>query len=167
MKALLLCGYRTLDPSENALGLERDAEGRTLIDRRIQQLQSYGLTVVTVLAGDSADEQLRHSRMIAQTEMAFANGRNILANVKEGLALLKEEACFALPVEVEPPPQEVWKFLLNEYGKLGFATEQCCLQTSMCHFPLLLTHSGCQTLQNTEDLSSLVDARLKYVHLAP
>ena len=166
MKVLLLCGYRSLDPLEKAVGLERDGEGRTLIDGRILQLKAMGLSVITVLSGETADEQLRHSPLIAQTDMAFANGRNLLANIQEGLTLLKEEACFALPVEVPPPPQEVWKFLLNEYGKLGFATEECGLQTAMCHFPLLLTHHGCQRLQNTEGLTSLVDARLKYVHLS-
>lgn len=167
MKALLLCGYRALDPHETALGLECDPSGLTLIDRRIDELQSLNMKVVTVLGGETADEQLRHSRRIADTEMVFSMGRNLLSNVREGLFALSGEACFILPVEIPPPPSATWKMLLNAYAQLGFHTEECCLQTANCHFPLLLTRQGCQKLQDTTDLSSLVDARLKYLHLAP
>lgn len=175
MRTLLLCGYRTSDHNEDLLGTERDAAGVTLLDRRIEQLQALGHDVIIVLAGASADEQLVHCRRIETVEMAFdnsANGGSLLSNTYAGAELFDNESCFVIPLEVVPPPAAHWRFLYNELAKIGFATPVAALQAvspqgAPCHygFPLLLTRSGNSLLKETADLKSLVDARLKYLHV--
>jgi hypothetical protein len=175
MRTLLLCGYRTRDENEVALGVGRDDNGETLIDRRIVQLRALGLDVVCVLAGANADEQLRYCRTIQDTELVFDTNEpmSLLSNTRAGSFAVPGDACFAIPVEVVPPPAETWGFLLNEYGKLGFGTKHGILQAvdpiqgAPWHFgfPLLITREGTKILTKTPDLRSLVDTRLKYLQL--
>lgn len=172
MRVLLLCGYRTTDEMEPGLGLERDEDGTTLIDRRIVQLHELGMKVVCVVAGNVADEQLRQSLCMRDTDLVFDNSpsTSLLTNTREGAASINE-ACFVLPVEIPIAPPEHWQFLINEYAKAGFNTPDAVLQVQGMPtdfgFPLLFTRQGCQKIQDTDGLSSLVDARLKYLHLAP
>jgi len=179
MKVILLCGYRETDWRELPLGLKRDEKGVTLLDRQISVLMLYGYEVITVLAGPAADEQLRESRRLAQTDMVFDQSKKptLLSNAREGALSAPHECCFILPVEVPAPPAEVWNRLRTEYARIGFQSEQAViqlggapLQQSLAPhygFPLLFTRQGSDCLQNTEDLNGLSDARLKYLHLAP
>jgi hypothetical protein len=174
MKTLLLCGYRNSEQDEDILGLERDADGVTLIDRRIGQLRALDHQVVCVLAGSHADEQLRQSRLIEDCELVFDTNEpcNLISNTRSGAFVCDGEACFIWPIEIPPPPIAVWNFLRNEYGKVGFATSHAFLQTvspqgAPCHFgfPLLMTREGGKVLRKLSDLRSLVDTRLKTLHL--
>jgi hypothetical protein len=173
MKTLLLCGYRPLDTSERALGIERDELGQTLIDRRIQQLRNLGQEVVCVLAGPEAEIQLREGRAIQDAELIFdTNTPSLLANLKAGLQALIGEACFVLPVEVPLPPDEVWQSLRYEFLRLGTQAKEHMLQAvtaegAPCQlgFPLLVTISGVKLLQNSTNLTHLLDPQLKYRHV--
>lgn len=176
MKVILLCGYRTNDNSEEALGLDRDEDGVTLIDRRIQQLCGLGLEVICVLSGHSAEKQLRHCTRIANVELAYDDeSENCLAsNIRAGLGAVEDDGCFVLPVEIPIPPAKVWQDLKEEWRKVRFDTDYAVLQPSEregapCQFgfPLLITRSGNQVLRDTPQIRSLVDARLKYLRLAP
>src|SRR2546423_43997 len=126
MKVLLLCGYRPTDSLEPVLGLARDENGATLIDQRIVALRELGLEIVTVLGGRTADEQLRQSRCIQYTDLAFdtSESPSLLNNTLAGHAVMTgtSEAYFVMPVEVPLPPQELWHFLINAYAKAGYNT---------------------------------------------
>ncbi len=173
MKTLILCGYRTAENEEAALGLERDAAGDTLIDRRIHQLRALGLEAVCVLAGRGADAQLRGSRLIENAELVFdtADHCSLASNVRAGAFTLDTQAAFILPVEIPPPALEIWNYLRNEYGKAGFATPHAFLQAvsqgAPCHFgfPLLLTRNGGKLLRESEQMLNLVDPRLQTLQL--
>jgi molybdopterin-guanine dinucleotide biosynthesis protein A len=173
MKILLLCGYRSTDASEVPLGLQRDEKRVTLLDRQISILMLFGYEVITVLSGAAADEQLRQSRRLPQTEMVFDQSvrPSLLSNAREGALSARHEACFVLPVEIPVPPAEIWNSLRNEYARIGFQTEKSVIQVGgAAHhygFPLLFTRQGAECLQITEDLNGLSDARLSYLHLAP
>ena len=177
MRVLLLCSYRALDPGEVALGLDATEDGKTLLDTQIEALLALNMEVTCVLAGAQADEQLRRCRRLTEVDMVFdtATPTNLLSNAREGAQSAPHEACFILPVEVPVPPREVWDFLHSEYAKVGFGAQESVLQTVVpgqgapwhFGFPLLFTRQGCEQLQNTDDLAGLVDARLKYLHLAP
>ena len=177
MRVLLLCSYRALDDGEVALGLERDENGKTLIDAQIEKLLAMDMQVTCVLAGVSADEQLRQCPRLAETDMVFdtANPLNLLSNAREGAASAPHEACFVLPVEVPAPAKEVWDFLRTAYSQVGYQTETSVLQAVVPSqgapwhfgFPLLFTFQGTRNLQDNDDLCGLVDARLKYLQLAP
>jgi molybdopterin-guanine dinucleotide biosynthesis protein A len=172
MTVLLLCSYRETDTGEAALGLTRDAEGRLLLDRQIEDLQALGFDVTCVLAGESADEQLRQCRRLREVELVFdtAAPLSLLSNAREGARSAPHEACFVLPVEVPVPAREVWDFLRTQYASIGFNAETSVIQAegAPCHygFPLLFTRQGCEQLQSAENLSGLVDARLGYLRLA-
>jgi hypothetical protein len=180
MRTLLLCGYRKLDEAETALGLARGVSGKTILEEQIEGLLALGMEVTCVLAGTAADEQLRQCRRLADVDMVFddsPNGTSLVSNAREGALSVPHEACFVLPVEVPVPPREVWDFLRGEYAKVGFGTEDSVLQAVIpvpaqgapwqFGFPLLFTRQGAEQLQKTPDLKGLVDARLKYLHLAP
>jgi hypothetical protein len=177
MKTFLLCGYRPCDENEAALGLERDASGVTLIDRRIAQLQAMGHEVVCILARNDADELLRECRSIDSCELIFdtnENAANLISNVRSATYGLEEgEACFVLPIEIPVPETSVWTELNREFTTVGPATSAAFLQIpaaphqspSSFGFPLLLTNSGATLLKTTPDITSLVDSRLNYQHL--
>ena len=173
MKVMLLCGYRTCEESETGLGLSRDENGVTLIDQRIRQLGELGLEVLTVLAGQGADEQLRACHHIQEAEIACDNNSqlSLLSNVKAGAEILADEAFLLLPLEIPFPPQVLWKFLINEHGKAGFNTPSGVIQAidseqgapKYFGFPLLVTRQGTRLLQDDSvQLTDLTDARLKY-----
>ena len=175
MKTLLLCGYRAGDNAENPIGVERDIDGQTVIDRRILQLRELGHDIIAVLAGATADEQLRQCRLIQTTELAFDISEpagTLLSNTQAGALATNGEGFYVLPAEIPVPSPAIWNFLLNEYGKLGFATNECLLQAVTPQgapwqfgFPLLVTRNGNKLLRNTPELKSLVDARLKSLQL--
>jgi hypothetical protein len=178
MRTLLLCGYRPLDPGEIALGLQIGASGKTFLEEQINALLALNMEVTCVLAGASADEQLRTCRKLADVDMVFddcPSGTTLLTNAREGALSVPHEAYFVLPVEISVPPREVWDFLRGQYAKIGFGTQESVLQAVdfgqgapwQFGFPLLFTRQGSEVLQNSQDLSGLVDARLKYLHLAP
>lgn len=176
MKVILLCGYRTEDSSEEALGLERDEDGVTLIDRRIQQLGALGLEIICVLSGNSADRQLRHCTRIANVELAYDDDAEtcLASNLRAGLAAVEDDGCFVLPIEIPCPPSETWENLKELWRKVRFENEYAALQLAesegaLCQygFPLLITQQGNQVLRDTPQIRSLVDARLKYLRLAP
>jgi len=169
MKTLLLCAYRPLETYP--LGLERDSAGATLIDRRIYQLRELEHDIICVVGGASADRQLRECHAIADTELAFDESvqPGLLSNSREGLKLLREEACFILPVEIAPPPPQVWKSLSEELARTGLGTKHAFLRASAdpapWHFPLLVTTYGAKRLLETADLTSLADARLNALEI--
>lgn len=168
MKTLLLCGYRSSDAIP--LGLERDASGKTLIDRRIHELQALGFEVVCVLAGHSADVILRETNTLVEAELVFdthSEDANLATNLKAALAATEGEGCFVLPLEVPCPPRPVWDYMRNEWRRLGFQTGISTFQYQGApwHFPLLVTRSGNKLIQGLTGFTSLSDTRLNYQFL--
>ena len=167
MRALLLCGYRA-DIGESSATIN-------LIDTRIRQLRALGFEVVTVIAGKSGDEILRRSKLIAETELVYdANGEdsNLASNLKAALAATEGEGCFALPLEVPCPPNELWNFLREQWRKQGFHTDTSVFHAvesegAPCHygFPLLISRKGNGLIRRLQGFLTLSDARLKYQHL--
>jgi hypothetical protein len=166
MKLILLCGYRTSDYEETPRG--------RLIDDRITRLQSFGFEIITVLAGASADQLLRESRLLAGTELVFdcADEPNLASNLKAGLAASDGEGCFTVPLEIPCPPQETFTWLREQWRLIGFHSENSVLQAVTSQgapwhfgFPLLVTRKGNGQIQNFTGFRSLVDTRLKYLHL--
>lgn len=176
MKALLLCGYRSSENVEESLGLVRDEDGVTLIDRRIQQLTHLGLEVVCVVSGATADAQLRQCTRIANVELVYDDEPEafLVSNIRAGLAAVENDGCFILPVEVPCPPTEFWSFLKEEWRKIRFDSPYSVLQArtaegAPCHFgfPLVITRLGHQILSQSPEIRTLVNTRLEYLHLAP
>jgi len=175
MKALLLCGYRASEDGEPTLGLERDSDGVTLIDRKIVQLRNQGLKVVCVLAGKTADEQLRQSRRIESCELVFDTSEphcGLLSNVRSATFSLENEACLILPVEIPSPERTIWNFLKETLMQNRYAREASFVQITDPEgapwhfgFPLLLTRNGANLIRETSSLTSLIDPRLQYLHL--
>jgi len=168
MTVLLLCGYRNCDPHEPALGAD-------VLDQRILELRRLGLSVICVLAGQHADEQLRLCRRIADTELVFDTHEepNLATNLKAGLAATDGAGCFVLPLEVPCPPKAAWETLRESWRQNGFHTSTSIYQLadsqgapSHLGFPLLVTRSGNKTIQEMQGFRSLVDTRLKYLHLS-
>jgi hypothetical protein len=163
MKALLLCGYRTLEENEPLLG-----DGQ--MDRKISELRALGANEITiVLSGLRSDDYLRQSRKIHDCELVFDTHEQpgLLTNIRSGITGL-DQACFILPIEIPSPDVAVWKMLLDEGRK---ATHSHLVQAIdalgapwQSGFPLYLTLNGVQFLKQTGDLTGLVDARLKYLH---
>lgn len=167
MNAILLSGYRQVDENEAPLGTG-------LIDKRIYELQSLGLNVICVLAGHDADDLLRASRRLMSAELVFdtQDNPNLATNLKAGLAATEGEGSFVLPVEMPAPPPPVWWTLREEWRKVGFHTAHSCLQLrdgqgAPLHygFPLLVTRAGNALIRESKDFRTLVDTRLKYLHL--
>ncbi len=175
MKTLLLCGYRDCDDADEAVGIDRSTDDKTLIDRRITQLRQLGFDVVCVLAGNRADVQLRQCKSIESCDLVFDTNEphcNLISNLRAGTFHLENEGAFVLPVEIPVPDQMQWRFLLNEYGRSGFGQRTTFLQLrptlgAPCQygFPLLLTREGAKFLRDTPNLTSLVDSRLQYRQL--
>ena len=164
MKAILLCGYRN----------ENDGLGKTLLDRRIQQLRTLGFEVICVLSGPGADAQLRHCPTLSSAELVFdcADQPSLASNLKAGLAATDGEGCFTIPLEVPLPPEEAWEFLRETWRNEGFHTQTNVFQAVNTEgapwqfgFPLLITRSGNALIQELEGFHDLVDTRLKYSHL--
>lgn len=167
MKVLLLCGYRVSESSEPTLGVD-------LIDKRILQLRRLGLEVICVLAGQSADDQLRICRRIADCELAFdtSDVPNVASNVKAGLAAVDGVGCVVLPVEVPVPDESFWHQLREKWRTIGFHTPHSILQMvdsqgAPCHhgFPLLITRKGNALIRELPEFKSLLDTRLNYLHV--
>lgn len=167
MKTLLLCGYTADDHHSEVPGLK-------FIDTQITALTALGFEVVCVLSGAGADDLLRTSKRIAGCELAFDTSAspNLASNLKAGLAATDGEGCFVLPVEVPCPPSPVWEALREEWRTQGFHTGYSCLQAvqrqgAPCHFgfPLLVTRSGSAQISQMQAFRSLVDTRLKYLHV--
>lgn len=169
MRAVILCGYRGLDEGEEALGLQRNASGKTLLEVQIETLTAMRFDVTCVLSGNMADEQLRACRRLGEVEMVFDDAKNpsLLSNAREGAKSEHLEACFMLPVEIPAPPREVWDFLRGVYNKGGHDTMESAFQTGASGFPLLFTRRGVEQLQKIADLKSLLDPRLAYLPVAP
>jgi CTP:molybdopterin cytidylyltransferase MocA len=175
VKAILLSGYRASEFNEEPLGLNRGADGTRLLDAQIHQLSQLGLEVVCVVAGEAADQQLRVCPRIANTELAYDTSEQVslASNVKAGLTASDGEACFIIPVEVIPPSGDQWRFLLQEWRRLGAAFDASVLQAvdpqgAPWHFgfPLLITRKGNQLIQKLSGFHSLTDPRLIYHHVA-
>lgn len=169
MNVLLLCGYRERDPHEEALAAEA-------IDRRILELQHLGFTVICVLAGAQADQQLRVCRRIVHCELVFdtQNEPNLATNLRAGIFANDGSGCFVLPVEAPCPPPEVWHSLRETWRKNGFHTDTNVYQLidqqgapSHFGFPLLVTRSGNTAIRKMQGFRSLLDTRLKYLLLSP
>jgi len=174
MKTLLLCAYRNRDENERPLGLETGEDGLTLIERRIDHLHRYGLEVVCVLAGADADEQLRRCPRIANTELAFDDGPelSLMSNIRAGLPVCEGEPCLVLPLEIPVPPARDVKRIVEEWGRAGMGDQISLVKmeagaSSPHGFPLLVTRFGAKQLAGLPDLKTLVDTRLKYLHVSP
>lgn len=173
MKTLLLCGYRSSDNNEDILGIQRDENHQRLLDLQIQQLSNLGFEVITVLSGEHADEQLRVCPRIANTELVFdtSDSPTLASNLRAGLGATDDEGCFVLPVEIKPPSADVWRFLIQEWHKQGFNAPISILQAATVEgapwhfgFPLLITRTGNRELRKLQNLLSLSDSRLSYLH---
>lgn len=176
MTTLLLCGYRSSDHNEGPMGLDRDQAGSPLIDRRLETLFALGHSVICVLAGDQADEQLRQSRRVVDADLVFdTHGAEVslTTNVKAGLAAIPGEACFVLPVEV-PWPQEsdLARILRSALQAPDFCESVDIVRAVKASgdpwrygFPLLVTPQGNRRLPRLPNLTSLADIRLKYENL--
>lgn len=149
MKTLLLCGYRRGEP----LGLERDENRRTLIDRRIMTLTEMGFEPVCVLAGMQADRQLSECPLIQNCALAFDDQPlpSVMTNVRAGLKLAGEEASFILPVETPLPEEDVFWSLIQEFSRVGRSTPATFL--GCAEFPLLLTPVGAKFILEKQDLT--------------
>jgi molybdopterin-guanine dinucleotide biosynthesis protein A len=173
MRTLLLCGYRY--DTETALGLERDASGETLIDRRIRQLQDIGIEPVAVLSGPLADEQLRECTRLAGIEIAFDTNETattLSTNLKAGLTAAVGEACFVLPVEIPCPEPEAWECLKKNLRRLPLESQISLVQALTPQgalysfgFPLAVTRFGNAEIRRLSELKTLLDTRLKYLHI--
>ncbi|MGE4130291.1 MAG: hypothetical protein AB7F86_01565 [Bdellovibrionales bacterium] len=171
MKVLLLSGYRTSENQEDPLGVGRTPTGERLLDRQIHLLSQLGMEVICVLAGHSADEQLRLCPRIANTELVFdSNETTTLAtNAKSGLAAAPGESCFIMPIEISIPPGDLWRALKQEGFKFK-NTEAChVLQAindggSPWHygFPLFVTPFGNRQIRELNQFVSLTDPRLLF-----
>ena len=173
MKTLLLCGYRRSENGESILGLERDESHQRLLDRQIHDLSKLGFEVITVLSGDHADEQLRVCPRVANTELVFDTtpGPTLATNLRAGLAATDDEGCFVLPVEIPAPPADLWRFLVQEWHRQGFNAPVTLIQAADTEgapwhfgFPLLITRTGNRELRKLQNLLSLSDPRLSYLH---
>ena len=172
MRVILLCGYRTGE--DVALGLERNSSGVTLIDRRIIELTSRGFEVICVLSRNSADEILRESRQLPEVEIVYdthGDDANLATNLKSGLAATDGEGCFAIPLEIPVPPPELWAFIREAWRRQGFHTDTSVFQIAQgaprhYGFPLLISRKGNALIRSLKGFENLVDARLKYQHLA-
>ncbi len=174
MKVLLLCGYRSSSQIDEVPGLARDPSGQYLIDGHIQKLTRLGFEVVCVVAGPSADLQLRRCPRIANAELVFdtTDTPNVASNIKAGLEATEGEGCFAIPVEIPPPDLEVWHFLRENWRQRGFHHPACVFQVVDSQgaphhfgFPLLITRAGNKLIRETADFRSLADPRLDYHRL--
>lgn len=173
MKTLLLCGYHE-STEQNILGLNRDDSERTLIDRRIQEIKRLGFEIICVFGGKYADEQLRQTMHVADTELVYDTSDTIslASNIKAGLAATDGESCYVIPVEIQPPPLEYWHGLYKELRNKGFLWPVSMLQgadiqgaPSHYGFPLLITRKGSQTIRDLSGFHSLLDSRLTYQHV--
>ncbi|NJL26219.1 MAG: hypothetical protein HC902_14400, partial [Calothrix sp. SM1_5_4] len=97
---------------------------------------------------------------------------SLTTNTKAGLAACEGEGVFVLPVEVPPPPEYVWNELKQAWRKEGLNAQISVLQASDAQgapwhfgFPLLITRFGNTQIRTLENLKSLADTRLKYLHL--
>lgn len=175
MKVLLLSGYRPHFETGKALGTDLNAQGVTLLDRRIEQIREHGLKVVVVVSGHSAEEQLRLCRRIAEVELVFDTNdalATLATNFKAGLRAAAGEAFFTLPVDIPPPPVEIWSLLRDAWRALPGASDVSMLQVvndqgAPWHFgfPLLCTRAGGELLTQITDFNSFLDVRLKYQHV--
>jgi hypothetical protein len=173
MTTLLLCGYRNSEQTDQALGLEI-VEGMTLLDRRIAQLQAMGHNVVCVVAGQSAEAQLRSCRRMHQTELAYDDlaAPTLLSNIKFGLSTCPEHAVFVHPIEIPVPSADQFRRLKDGWLQFGLENKTHIVQFGASleapwhfGFPLLVTRTGNLVLRSLPSLMSLVDTRLKYLHL--
>ncbi len=174
MKVILLSGYRFKEGSEEALGLDRNAEGSRLLDVQIRELTQLGLEVVCVVSGQDADRQLSLCPRIANTELVYDSGSQVslASNLKAGLTACEDLGCFALPVEIPAPPPELWRFLNHEWRRLGNAFDASVLQAVNSQgapwhfgFPLVITRKGNEAISKLTDFHSLTDVRLNYHHV--
>ena len=172
MRAILICGYKEV--ALGPLGVEKNANGQTIIDLQIARLQQLGFEVVCVLSGLQADDQLRNSPSIADCELAFDTNdtTSLMTNIKAGLAATDGEGCFVLPLEVPCPDAIVWNHIREHWRRIGFHTATSILQILdnqgalwQRGFPILITRHGNHQFRTLENLHSLIDARLEYQHL--
>jgi hypothetical protein len=133
---------------------------------------------ICVLSGAGADEQLRRCRSIAEVELVYdTNGPEVslLTNIKAGLAAAEGEACFVLPVEIPCPSQaDYWRVLKEGWRQGGLHSQIALVQLLTAQgapwhygFPLLVTRFGNEEIRRLEGVKSLLDTRLKYLHLRP
>lgn len=178
MTTLLLCGYRFYADSDSdsdslgqpILGLSQNAQGKTQIERRIAELRSFGSPVICVLAGASADEQLRMCPRLADVELAYDNhGKNVtlMTNLLTGIEQTRQDSYMILPVEVPCPDRQTWNWLVTMSESTAIPEKSCLIQAVTAQgapwhfgFPLILTRSGQRRLRRFEELTSLADPRL-------
>lgn len=168
MKAILLCGYRQLADDEPVLG-----EG--LLDSKIRDLRAMGSSeIVVVLGGPRADEYLIKSKLIHDIELVFDTNDDLslMTNLRAGLKAGEHiTGCFVIPIEIESPDTAVWKFLLNEGRQAQYSEQTHIVQAIdelgapfQSGFPLFVTRQGNKFIQETKELTGLLDARLSYLH---
>lgn len=172
MKTILLCGYRKTEANEESLGLTTDANGTPLIDRKVGRLKELGHEVICVLAGNSADQLLRRSRLLESCELIFDTNdeqASLASNVRAATFGIEDEASFIHPIEVPLPSPEIWSLLMHELAKVGYSTQASFLQAlgAPCQFgfPLLLTRNGAKLFRSTPGVTRLIHPQLKYLHI--
>lgn len=171
MKTLLLAGYRALDPNEPALGLKTTDDGTLFLDQQIAALFALGADVITVVSGPQADEQVRLSQLMAETELVFDTNNELLSlasNLKAGLTAAPGDACFVLPIEVPVPSANLWNQVKESWRQGGPLAPVHVITPTLtgAPFPLLVTPRGNRLIRDLTGFKSLLDTRLSYLHQA-
>lgn len=162
MDVLLLAGYKR-DCAQIAL---------KKLDQQILNLQSIGLNPVVILSGTEADEVIRQSQPLRTCELVFDTNEpqdvSLMTNLKSGIQVVSQ-TCFVLPLEIPPPPKEIWVALKRAFQETGFTTKTAFIQLSDREgapwhwgFPLYITRLGRHLLLQEENLHTLTDPRLTY-----
>jgi len=172
MKTILLAGYRHSENHDEAPGLQVDANGSMRLDRRIEQLMTLGHEIVCVLAGASAELQMRRSKRLEDVELVFDNHdveANLVTNVRAGLAAAGHDPCFCLPVEIPWPSTASWTELTRvSWTDTAGASVAQIIEAGTARefgFPLLITRRGTHEIPRLDHLRSLADPRLEYLYL--
>lgn len=165
MNCIILAGYRP-STEEDLLGFKQTENGSYQLRENIQTLKDYGYTVTVVLSGNLADEQLLRCREIIDCELVFdtnGNEASLLTNTRSGLAAVNDHT-YIFPVELIPPKKEIFKGLLAQLQMAGYATASHIFRSEIDHqFPLLLTRKGREVILSDTEITSFLDAKLKYV----
>jgi hypothetical protein len=158
MKVLLLCGnYLELETHPALL----DYPGESLIDQRIGALRALGLRVCCVLSGPEAEEILKKSKRLEQTELVFDTNdpRRLASHLRSGLFATHDDA-LVLPIHIAPPPRHLWLKLRTRLANLGpdvdivrpYIPRAGRMELG---FPWLVSRRGAEKIRSAEDTPDL------------
>lgn len=160
MKTILLAGYKS----------SYDSEFCDLLNRQLEGAFRLSPEPIVVLAGESADQILRHCRRLERCELVFdthGSDASVWTNLKaalevtEGLALIQ---LIDTPWPEASAIQAIRNELLREGRSHSHLIQALTSQGDLVAegFPLGLTLSGLQFLKRVKNLQSLVDESISY-----